>query len=422
LFDVRTVIPQLIAHKKLGKIVKKLPVTISSLPHLAVAATLAVTLGAWCGDNAPGSAAPLTSTATTPLLGSTVRSTEEPVYRVTDLGALGGLDSTAASVALGINNAGQVVGSASTRGGRGEHASMWDGVKVTSLAALGGRGGQAYGINNAGQVVGLSFVPGLGQYHATLWNRGTATDLGTLGGGNSVALAVNNSGQITGFGYLAGTAGYHGALWGKKNIDLGTLGGSYSRANAINNAGHAVGVSSLAGNTISHAALWKGGAAIDLGSLSHGNSCAQGINNAGLIVGWSITGNGHTHATFWKENILTDIGTVTGATDSVANAINNSGLIVGNSGNGGNIQRATIWVSNAAIDLNTLVDSSGKGVTLNFATGVNDAGQIVGIMSSAKFQRHAFLLTPLDEHGKNDHAKDSRRQNGDGNKHQGNDG
>jgi hypothetical protein len=47
------------------------------------------------------------------------------------------------------------------------------------------------------------------------------------------------------------------------------------------------------------------------------------------------------------------------------------------------------------VDLNTLIDSR-LGWTLQYASGINDHGQIVGT-GLVKGQGHAFLLTPVPE-------------------------
>ncbi|MBX3411469.1 MAG: hypothetical protein KF708_02035 [Pirellulales bacterium] len=50
-----------------------------------------------------------------------------------------------------------------------------------------------------------------------------------------------------------------------------------------------------------------------------------------------------------------------------------------------------------AIDLNTVVDSSGAGWILQYATDVNDHGQIVGYGRNPSGQTEAFLLTPKND-------------------------
>ena len=82
------------------------------------------------------------------------------------LGTLGGPDSTA----CGINDAGQVSGSAQDSAGI-SHAFLYSNGKMTDLGGLGG-GSWAYRINSAGQVAGQAPRPRRG-YHVVL-NVGTA--------------------------------------------------------------------------------------------------------------------------------------------------------------------------------------------------------------------------------------------------------
>jgi probable HAF family extracellular repeat protein len=108
-----------------------------------------------------------------------------------------------------------VVGLSHTAGDAAQHATLWSGGVATDVGTLGGTGSWAVGINNAGQVVGTSGG------HATLWSGGVASDLGTLGGTWSEAYGINNAGQVVGGSYTAGNAAEHVTLWsGGATIDL----------------------------------------------------------------------------------------------------------------------------------------------------------------------------------------------------------
>ena len=97
------------------------------------------------------------------------------------------------------------------------------------LGTLGGASSSAYGINDSGQVVGQADTRG-GQHHAFLYNDGKMIDLGTLGGANSSAHDINDSGQIVGSADTSSGQSHAFLYSGGKMIDLGTLGGGYSAA------------------------------------------------------------------------------------------------------------------------------------------------------------------------------------------------
>jgi probable HAF family extracellular repeat protein len=138
---------------------------------------------------------------------------------VTDLGNLGETCVTPCisptlgplgNVALYINDRGQVFGTSVLAGGETEHAFVW--TRETGMKDLGTVKGDyasvALGANERGEVVGLSFDK-TGTPRAFLRKNGVMLDLNTLLPANSPihALAaglINSRGEIAGFGVTSG--------------------------------------------------------------------------------------------------------------------------------------------------------------------------------------------------------------------------
>ena len=145
-------------------------------------------------------------------------SANDVLYRIVDLGTLGGNQSFASD----IGDRGGVSGTSTTDSGDSVlHAFLWHKKGgMNDLGTLGGDSGQANSVNDAGEVVGKANLPdgvGCDQFtpeHAFLWKSGVMTDLGTLGGRYSQAFAINGAGQIVGNAVTGGENGrQHAALW-----------------------------------------------------------------------------------------------------------------------------------------------------------------------------------------------------------------
>src|SRR5438132_11719306 len=88
------------------------------------------------------------------------------------------------------------------------HAFLYNGGVMTDLGTFGGWGSYAYGINNLGQVVGTAQTSA-GAWHAFLYSGGVMTDLNSKLPANSgwidlsQANSINNNGQVVGTGFTA---------------------------------------------------------------------------------------------------------------------------------------------------------------------------------------------------------------------------
>ena len=312
-------------------------------------------------------------------------------YALTDLGQTLGTNS----YALGINNQSQVVGYWETT--NEAHAFLYQAGVVSDLGLLGlgaTNNNYALSINNAGQVVG--FCDTTNGSRAFLYQNGTITNLGNLGGFGSYAFGINQRGQIV--GCVDTPEGARAVLFvGGGITNLGTLGGSNSFAYGINDLLQVAGTSLMADNASAHAFLWQNGVINDLNKLQAYKggwelSNAHGINDAGNIVGWGFVNNQEHAFLFYSGGLVTDLGVLTGGTNSYALGLNNSNQVVGAS-SAVSGDRAVVWQNGVITDINSLISVSGW--EFRQASGINDLGQIVG-WGMFNGQRRAFLLTPLN--------------------------
>ncbi|MCC7408110.1 MAG: DUF3466 family protein [Phycisphaeraceae bacterium] len=302
-------------------------------------------------------------------------------YSLVALEPPGGLGSEARAV----NEAGQVAGYGATLAGHTE-AFLWtpDG-SAFNLGTYGDdRDSIASGINDSGEVVGTSnvWVGADEPNRAFIWSEEDGMRLlGSLDDDWNQAFAedINNNREVVG---SSTSTGFRAFLWTETDgmHDLGTLGGGETHARAINELGEVAGDSKdLHG--YQHAFFWSETLGlVDLGTLANDmRSFGLDINDLGQVVGWSRSANlSEDRAFLWTEQDgMQDIGTL-GGTDSAACAINNLGQVVGYSYEDG-LPRAFIWSPDSGIlDLNDLVVPEADYFHLAVAFDINDAGQIVG--------------------------------------------
>jgi hypothetical protein len=357
-------------------------------------------------------------------------------YVLTDLGTTAAGDH--ASLALGINSYGQVVGILDAGIGS---AFLWTpstpNGTTGSLVDLGNRN-EASAINDYGQVVGCSLMcrPGSATSPSRLWTptipngtSGTWTNLPapTVSGVMEAAKGINNSGQIVGTGLGGATTQIF--LWSPtapngttgSAVGLGDIAGlpDSSHGFGINSRGQIVGTGNAFGTGgPSRAVLWSpatpNGTSGSMIALLNTSSLGGAINDMG-----QVSGRNSATGTFflWQPTTpnattgaVIDLGKLPGASTMDTNGMNSSGSIVGTAL--GSPNRAFLWepntpngVTGTLIDLNELVSPAVDARWhLQNARGINDEGQIVGYglfdadgPGGAAAVTRAFLLTPVPE-------------------------
>jgi hypothetical protein len=214
---------------------------------------------------------------------------------------------------------------------------------------------------------------------------------------NGLAISVNNSGQAVGGDYVSiNNSGQYvgstdaGIYPSNSNIQSQLVGGGTTTLlplfpYAINNNGEVAGSVGASGG--SHAAVYQNGQLTDLYSTVGGYttwSQAVAINQQGnVLITVSALGVNQSFLYHASNGTATSITGLPGGSGMVAAALNSHDQAVGNG----------FLYSNGSIQaLLSLLPGSSGWSNLN-ATGINDAGQIVG-QGTFDGQQVAFLMTP----------------------------
>ncbi|HEU4388671.1 MAG TPA: hypothetical protein VFV34_12795, partial [Blastocatellia bacterium] len=324
---------------------------------------------------------------------------------LTDLGTLPG---GTGSLALAINNPGEIAGLATdstfalqrpiwdaTTGAIIGNAENWD---PASTAIPEHR-------NDNREMVGTEVIRSGTLTEGVYWNpAGGAFGLPSLPGVDPLfgrvhvtAHGINNLGQMVGGAHDGTSANpMHAVLWQNKDTlaqDLGFLGKGaqvdYSEAYGINDLTHVVG-NGVVGSAV-QGFLWRNGHMIQLGGLN-GQAEAYAINNNGLIAGLS-----NLHTVIWRYDItnsssipvIQQLPIPTGFFSATPTAVSDSGDVVGYAGSPNIDSHAILWRNGQAIDLGIW-----PGGHFSVAAGVNNSGQIVGTGTiAADNLDHALMWT-----------------------------
>ena len=223
--------------------------------------------------------------------------------------------------------------------------------------------------------------------------RYNVTDLGTLGGAFSHATCISESGCVGGssslpsgatHAFLFDTAGMH---------DLGALGGNASYATGINGSGQVVGASSLGGINNFSAFVSARGAITDLGAQIPGASTGSAdINERAQIIGRARYSDSTEQVILWDRADVEFLMTVPGLVgDSDINrvnveAINDAGHIVGILTTADGVHTAFLYEFHR--QQLRLINTQGR---YSYAFGLNNLWQVVGEADLAGEAPHAFI-------------------------------
>ncbi len=228
-----------------------------------------------------------------------------------DLGTLGG----DFSIAGDVNNGGQIVGNSLTTEGE-THAFVWENGAMRDLGTLPGHNASvALDINDRGDILGTSRVSGELERHVVLWKDGAMTDLG-VGRGD-----LNERGDI-----LFGSGDSAWLVRGGARMPITPFGdatATFLHNDPLSNAGHVIGTARRPDGSIAPF-LWQDGTTTRVGDVDQLNPLS--VNRQGEVVG-HVGEFGVARAFSWKAGELTYLASAD--VHTIALGINDAGLIMG---------------------------------------------------------------------------------------------
>jgi len=317
-----------------------------------------------------------------------LRSEPETLYRIRFLPALGGGRSV---IPHSINDLGHIVGVAEMSSNQW-HTFIWD--KDEGIRDLGPYSDTRHGhtyvrINNVGQIASTSVDPNGNPSAFLLDPNGVKT---ILKGSNNKRIhiqALNNQGQIVGY-YGAERGPRMAFIWDKTTgmKDLGPRNTIESLAYDLNDSGRVVGFLSAARSNQWYAFICNPNTGMwDLGVTRFGPTGTCYINNRGGVVGL-FGANDDTTVSMWTkkqgvQKLPSFIGTsarVVGLTDTNCFLVClDHGKL--NIGQFGALPHTTSFICDPNGNSRDIARSLGRKDVIRFvATGINNKGQIIGLL------------------------------------------
>lgn len=352
----------------------------------AIVAAVATLAAAACQD----AAAPLPAPAAGGELHASAGMYEWVVSNVETID-LGTLPGGSYSAAFAINDAGVIVGEATSMFGYTVPVRWTAPGVITGVGTIGGLGGSAHGINKSGYITGEA-RSATGKYHAFEWSPISGMiDLYDYGNDPygvhepSIGRAINDYGTVAGDINTVATY-WIAPLTTPHFVDFGYH--NLGRAYDVNNFGVIVGKDA----TYSQAFIQRNGAVEYLPRLvldQYSEDAAHAVSDSGVVVGFS-----RTHAARWTDATgVQDLGLLPGGSWSNAWDVNNAGVIVGSGDavlRGDATERAFVWRPGMTAKA-MLSPIGGLRIQQSHANAVNMSNWVVGTSETATGQTHATL-------------------------------
>jgi len=228
---------------------------------------------------------------------------------------------------LDINNFGVMVGFYSDR--TNQHGFIDTNGAFSTLDDPDGSDTNALGINDLGEVVGQ--YQGNGRYNGFYYDGATFTTINPPNSTSSDLEKINNLGQMTGY-YVDQASVQHAFEYDTTTQTFTTLdppNAKFSGGNGINNLGWVVGTYDTDRANVELTFVYRGGHFTNVPGLSVGLVLLGDINDSGEIVGAIYPPRSIEPHAFLYLNGKLSLFMYPGALDTGASGVNNAGVVVG---------------------------------------------------------------------------------------------